>query len=290
MSGDTTVVRTRRSPLLRGVGKAALYLLLTAVAAVSLLPFLWLVRSSLMTSQQIFSVPVDLVPDPFVWDNYSGALAAQPFLQYFKNTLIIVALVVPGVLLSCSAAAFAFSRLRWRGRDAAFALVMSSVLLPGAVTLIPTFIGWQYLGALDSFAPLTVPAWFAAGAGFNIFLLRQFFLQLPADLDNAVFLDGGSPWTVFWRIVLPLNKGPLTLVAIFTVIATWNDLLGPLIYLSSPENYTMSLGLAAFKGMYTSQWGYLMAASVLVLAPIIVLFAFAQRYIIEGVALTGMKG
>jgi len=285
-----SIVRTRRSPFARTTAKVLVYLLLAAVAAVSLMPFAWLIRSSLMTSQQIFAVPVEVLPEPFVWDNYSGALEAQPFLQYFKNTLVIVALVVPGVLLSCSAAAFAFSRLRWRGRDAAFAVVMSSVLLPGAVTLIPTFIGWQYLGALDSFVPLTVPAWFAAGAGFNIFLLRQFFLQLPADLDNAVFLDGGSPWTVFWRIVLPLNKGPLTLVAIFTVIATWNDLLGPLIYLSSPENYTMSLGLAAFKGMYSSQWGFLMAASVLVLAPIIVLFAFAQRYIMEGVALTGMKG
>jgi multiple sugar transport system permease protein len=289
MSLDTVVVSST-SRVLRRIGRVGVYLLLVVGALFALLPFLWLVRSSLMTSVQIFSVPPKLLPSPVAWDNYSAAISAQPFLQYFLNTLTIVVLVVPGVLLSCSAAAFAFSRLEWRGRDVVFALVMSSVLLPYAVTLIPTFIAWQTVGALDTYFPLAMPAWFAAGAGFNIFLLRQFFRQLPPDLDNAVYLDGGNPWTVFWRVVLPLNKGPLTLIAIFTTIATWNDLLGPLIYLSSPEKFTMSLGLAAFKGLYSSQWGYLMAASVLVILPIIVLFAFAQRYIIEGVALTGMKG
>jgi multiple sugar transport system permease protein len=158
---------------------------------------------------------------------------------------------------------------------------MSGMMLPYAVTLIPTFIAWQRLGFVDTYFPLTIPAFFAAGGAFNIFMLRQFFMALPNDLDNAVYIDGGSPWTVFWRLILPLNKGPLTLVAIFTIIAVWNDLLNPLIYLSDPNKFTLILGLAAFRGLYNSQWGLLMAASVMVIAPLIVLFFFAQKAIMR---------
>lgn len=292
-SSATTSRRDNTARAARGrrvIARIVIYGLLLAGAVFCLLPFYWLVRSAFMNETQIFTMPPIWFPDPITFQNFIGAVSAQPFLQYFLNTLTILVFVLPGTLLSCSAAAFAFSRLAWRGRTVVFSLVMSSLLLPYAVTLIPTFIGWQTLGLVDTYAPLTIPAFFAAGAGFNIFLLRQFFMQIPADLDNAMYVDGGSPWTVYWRIMLPLNKGPLTLVAIFTTIATWNDLLNPLIYISSPEKFTMSLGLAAFKGVYTTQWGFLMAASVLVILPIVALFFFAQRYIIEGIALTGLKG
>lgn len=272
------------------MGRVLVYALLVAGAAFALVPFVWLIRSSLMDQVQIFSSPPVWIPDPVTWSNYSGALAAAPFGRYLLNTLNVIVLVVPGTLLSCSAAAFAFSRLQWRGRNALFALLMTGMMLPYAVTLIPTFIGWQKLGFVDTYVPLTVPAFFAAGGAFNIFMLRQFFLSVPKDLDNAVYLDGGSPWTVYWRIVLPLNKGPLTLVGVFTVIASWNDLLNPLIYLSDPDKATLSLGLAAFRGLYNSQWGLLMAASVMVITPMIVLFFFAQRQIMESIALTGVKG
>lgn len=289
MSSELSVVRSPRSQGRRRVGTVGIYALLSLVGISCTIPFIWLLRSSLMTTAQIFSSPPEWIPDPLELGNFAGALEAQPFARYFINTLIIVGLVVPGVLLSTSAAAFSFARLRWRGKKIVFGAVMASLLLPWAVTLVPTYIMWQSLGLVGTYAPLTIPAYFAAGAGFNIFLLRQFFQQIPLELDNAVYVDGGTPWTVYSRIILPLNKGPLTLVAIFTIIATWNDLLGPLIYITDPETYTMSQGLAAFRGLYVSQWGYLMAASLLVILPIVVLFAFAQRYIVEGVALTGLK-
>lgn len=287
----TSLSAPRRRPTARGrIGTMITVVLLIVVAVACLLPFVWLVRSSLMTDAQIFVFPPEWIPDPFAWSNYSGALEAAPFLRYFLNTVTIAVLVVVGSLLSCSAAAFAFSRLRWPGRNIVFALVLSSLLLPWAVTLVPSFIGWQWLGFIDTFVPLTAPAFFAAGQGFNIFLLRQFFLQLPTELDHAVYVDGGTPWTVYWKVVLPLNKGPLTLVAIFSTIFVWNDLLGPVIYLNSEDNYTLSQGLASFSSAYTSDWGYLMAATVVVILPIVALFFVAQRQIIEGVALTGLKG
>lgn len=295
MSATTAGTRTgnptaRNDRARRMAGRAAIYLMLIVGAAFSLIPFLWLLRSSLMRSAQIFTFPPQWIPHPFQWSNFSGALTAQPFARYFLNTLTIEALVVPGTLLSCSAAAFAFSRLQWRGRNTLFALLMTGMMLPYAVTLIPTFIFWQHLNMVNTYMPLTVPAFFAAGGAFNIFMLRQFFTSIPADLDNAMYIDGGTPFTVYRRVILPLNKGPLTLVAVFTIIGVWNDLLNPLIYLSDNSKFTASLGLAAFRGVYTSQWGYLMAASLVVIAPMIVLFFLAQRYIVEGIALTGVKG
>ncbi|MBK7819961.1 MAG: carbohydrate ABC transporter permease [Tessaracoccus sp.] len=283
--------RSNRSIKASGrLAQAVVLILLIGGAVFALGPFLWLIRSSLMDQVQIFTSPPKWIPDPVVWSNYPDALAAAPFGRYLLNTLNIIVMVVPGTLLSCSAAAFAFSRLQWRGRNLFFGLLMTGMMLPYAVTLIPTFIAWQKLGFVDTYVPLTIPAFFAAGGAFNIFMLRQFFLTIPNDLDNAVYIDGGSPWTVYWRVILPLNKGPLTLVAVFTIIAAWNDLLNPLIYLSDPDKATLSLGLAAFRGLYNSQWGLLMAASVMVITPLLVLFFFAQRQIMEGIALTGVKG
>ncbi|GLJ62686.1 sugar ABC transporter permease [Microbacterium barkeri] len=289
MEEDSRPTRRRGRPRRRW-STVVVYVLLIGVGLTCLLPFYWLLRSSLMSDEQIFTFPPQWIPDPITWSNYSGAFEAAPFVRYFLNTLTIAVLVVVGTLLSTSAAAFAFSRLVWPGRRIVFGLLLSSLLLPWAVTLVPSFIGWQWLGFVDTFVPLTAPAFFAAGQGFNIFLLRQFFLQIPIELDNAVYVDGGSPWTVYWRVILPLNKGPLTLVAIFSTIFVWNDLLGPVIYLNSEENYTLSQGLASFTGTYTSDWGYLMAATLIVILPVVVLFFFAQRHIIEGVALTGLKG
>ena len=282
--------RDRRAQTRSAIGRAVIYVLLLVGVGFALVPFFWLIRSSLMDQVQIFASPPKWLPNPLVWSNYPDALKAAPFARYLFNTLNIMVLVVPGTLLSCSAAAFAFSRLHWRGRNVFFALLISGMMLPYAVTLIPTFIAWQKLGFVDTYIPLTIPAFFGAGGAFYIFMLRQFFMAIPNDLDNAVYIDGGSPWTVYWRVILPLSKGPLTLVAVFTIIAVWNDLLNPLIYLSDSNKYTLSLGLASFRGLYNSQWGLLMAASVMVIAPLIVLFFFAQRQIMEGIALTGVKG
>jgi multiple sugar transport system permease protein len=275
----------------RHLGKILLYLALAAGAVPTLLPFVWLVRSALMLDDQMFVAPPQWIPAPFAWDNFSGALTAQPFGLYFVNRVIVAVVTVLGTVLTCSVAAFGFSRLRWRGRDLVFALLLSGVMLPYAVTIIPTFVMWQELGALDTFVPLTVPAWFggAGGGVFNIFLLWQFFLTIPFEFDEAAYIDGASPWRVFWTIVMPLSKPAIVVVTIFTFIGSWNDFLGPLLYLQSEEKYTLSLGLASFQSIYITQWGYLMAASAAVIAPIVALFLFLQRYFMEGVTLTGIK-
>ncbi len=268
-----------------------LYLALAAGAVPTLLPFVWLIRSALMQDTQMFIAPPQWIPDPFQWSNFTEALTAQPFGRYFVNTVVIAVINVLGTVLTCSVAAFSFSRLRWRGRNVVFAVLLSGVMLPYAVTLIPTFVMWQELGALNTIAPLTVPSWFAGAGGgvLNVFLLRQFVLTIPFELDEAAYIDGASPWRVFWLIVMPLSKPAIIVVTIFTFIGTWNDFLGPLLYLNDEEKYTLSLGLASFQSIYITQWGYLMAASAAVIAPIIALFFFLQRYFIEGVTLTGIK-
>ncbi|MCW6006402.1 carbohydrate ABC transporter permease [Micromonospora sp. CPCC 205371] len=276
---------------MRSRGRILLYLALVAGAVPTLLPFVWLVRSALMQDAQMFIAPPQWIPDPFQWSNFTDALTAQPFGRYFLNTVVIAVISVLGTVLTCSIAAFSFARLRWRGRNVVFAVLLSGVMLPYAVTLIPTFVMWQELGLLNTIAPLTVPSWFAGAGGgvLNVFLLRQFFLTIPFELDEAAYIDGASPWRVFWMVVMPLSKPAIVVVTIFTFIGTWNDFLGPLLYLNDEEKYTLSIGLASFQSIYITQWGYLMAASAAVIAPIIALFFFLQRYFIEGVTLTGIK-
>ena len=294
MSTARTLVEVGPRPLARRQrridwARGAAYVLLLVGAAVALVPFVWLVRSSLMGPHQIFSVPPEWVPRPFVWSNYREALTVVPFSRYFLNTMTIELFTVSGTVITSALAAFSFSRLRWSGRDVVFGILLTGLMLPYAATLIPTFILWQKLGAINTYLPLTVPAWFGGGA-FNVFLLRQFFLTIPRDLDEAAYLDGATPLQVLWQIVLPLSRPALIVVAVFTFIAVWNDFLAPLIYLTDDDKFTLALGLATFKGMYNAQWDLLMAASAAVVAPIIVLFFMAQRYFIEGIALTGIKG
>src|SRR5690606_29193706 len=223
------------------------------------------------------------------FDNFSGSLTQVPFLRYFANTLLIEVGVLIGTLLSCSLAAFSFARVRWRRRNLVFGLLMTGVMLPYAVTLIPTFLFWQALGLIDTYVPLILPHFFGHTV-FNIFLLRQFFLSIPYELDESAYIDGANPLQVYWLIVLPLSKPALAVVGVFTFLNVWNDYLGPLIYLNSSDKYTLAMGLASFQGTYTAQWGYLMAAATVVIAPVIVLFAFAQKYFVEGITLTGLKG
>lgn len=274
----------------KGIGKKVLvYVLLIAGAVPTLLPLIWLVRSALMDSGQIFVSPPEWIPKPFAWDNFTGALTQVPFARYFLNTMVLEAGVLIGTMLSCSLAAFSFARLRWRHKNLVFGILMSGVMLPYAVTLIPTFLFWQKLGLVNTYVPLILPHWFGTGV-FNIFLLRQFFLSIPYELDESAYIDGATPFQVYWRIILPLSKPALAVVGVFTFLGVWNDYLGPLIYLNDSDKYTLAMGLASFQGTYTAQWGYLMAAAAVVLLPIVILFAFAQKYFVEGIALTGLKG
>lgn len=268
--------------------KGLIYLVLAAGGIFSLLPLVWLIRSSLMNMGQIFELPPVWIPNPVQFSNYSEALTILPFGRYFVNTAIIVVFSVLGVIVTSSISAYSFARMKWKGRNLVFSLLLSSMMLPYAVTLIPTFIGWSKVGLTNSFIPLIAPAWFGGGA-FNIFLLRQFYLSIPRDLDEAAYVDGAGHGRIFRSIILPLTKPALIVVGLFSFLAAWNDFLGPLVYLSDETKYTLALGLQQFKGMYSAEWHLMMAAATVVLLPAIVVFFIGQRYFIEGITLTGIK-
>ena len=254
-----------------------------------LLPLLWLVRSSVMTLDQIFRFPPEWIPAPFAWQNYPEALTTVPFLLYLKNTVFILVPTVLGTVITATLAAYGFSRLRWPGRDLIFNILLTTLMLPYAITLIPTFLLWAHLGLVNTTWPLVLPRWCGGGI-FYIFLLRQFFRTIPRELDEAAILDGANPLQVLWHVIVPLSRPALITVAIFSALGAWNDFLGPLMYLNESSKYTLALGLAEFTGLYSSQWHLLMAASTVVIIPVVLLFFFAQRYFIEGIALTGTKG
>lgn len=286
-------VASRRS---RGVmripvapGRLLVWGILCAGTVVVSFPFFWLVTSSLKTPANIWLFPPQWIPSPFAWDNYSGALTSMPFHLFFRNTLIITLADEIGILLTASLSAYGFARLRFKGRDVVFIILLSTMMLPWSVTMIPRYIIFKYLGWLDTFLPLVVPNWFGGGM-FNIFLLRQFFRTIPRELSDAARIDGCGEFRIYWSIILPLAKPALTTVAIFTFMNAWNDFMGPLIYLTSPNNRTLSLGLAAFRDLYSTQWNYLMSASTVVIIPVIVVFFVAQRYFVQGIVLSGLKG
>lgn len=276
----------------RLINRILVYGLLLFGVVMVILPLFWMVSTSLKPTNQVFKMPPQWIPDPIQWSNYEQALLGYNpnFLVFIKNTLFIEALVVPGILLTSSLAAYSFSRMRWPGRDLVFMAILATMMLPGAVTLVPTFIAWSRLGAIDTFTPLILPAWFGGGA-FNIFLLRQFMLNIPRDLEDAARIDGAGYFYIYWRIVLPLVRPALTAIAIFTFIGVWNDFFGPLIYLNSNRNFTIALGLTLFRQLYGTKWNLLMAASVATMIPIIVILFIFQRRIIQGVNLTaGLNG
>lgn len=276
-------MRTSRTALTFG------YVMLILITVLFIGPFLWLIRSSLMDLSQIFTMPPEWIPRPFRWDNFGRALTVLPFGTYFMNTFIITISVIVGTVLSSSVAAFGFARIDWPGRNLVFAILMSAMMLPGAVTLIPSFLGWQALGFYDTFYPLIVPAYFGGGI-FNIFLLRQFYLTIPRDFDEAAFVDGASYFQIYRSIIFPLSRSAIIVVALFCFLASWNDFMGPLIYLKSENLYTLALGLQMFQGTYTAQWDLLMAASAAVVLPCVVVFLIGQKYFLEGITLTGLKG
>jgi multiple sugar transport system permease protein len=265
------------------------FLVCVALAVVLTTPFAWLVRSSLMDAGQIFEFPPAWIPHPFVWSNYPDALTAVPFGKYLLNTLTILIPSVVGTVASTTLAAYSFSRLTWPGRDLVFGLLLLTFMLPFVATLIPAFLLWTSLHLVNTNWPLVLPHWFGSDV-FFIFLLRQFFLTIPRELDEAAILDGANPLQVLWHVILPLSRPALATVAILSGLAAWNDFLDPLVYLNDSDKYTLALGLSEFTGLYSSQWHLLMAAATVIIMPVAVLFFFAQRYFVEGVSLTGSKG
>jgi multiple sugar transport system permease protein len=265
------------------------FLVCVALAIVLTTPFAWLVRSSLMDAGQIFEFPPAWIPHPFVWSNYPDALTAVPFGKYLLNTVTVLIPSVVGTVVSTTLAAYSFSRLTWPGRDLVFGLLLLTFMLPFVATLIPAFLLWTSLHLVNTNWPLVLPHWFGADV-FFIFLLRQFFLAIPRELDEAAILDGANPLQVLWHVILPLSRPALATVAILSGLAAWNDFLDPLVYLNDSDKYTLALGLSEFTGLYSSQWHLLMAAATVIVIPVAVLFFLAQRYFVEGVSLTGSKG
>jgi multiple sugar transport system permease protein len=261
---------------------------LILLSAIMLFPFVWLVRSSFMTEREIMTVPIKWLPAKMSFRNFSDAVKSAPFGIYFRNSGILVCVNVIGQILSSSFIAFGFARLRFRGRDIWFCLLLSTMMIPYTVLMIPQFIGWKTVGAYNTFAPLILPAFF--GHAFNVFLIRQFYLGIPKDYDEAALVDGAHYFTIYRRIIMPMSKPALCSVGVFTFMSTWNDFIGPLLYLDKPNLKTASLGLQIFIGQYTSHFNLLMAASTLATLPMILIFFLAQRYFIEGITFSGLKG
>ncbi len=261
---------------------------LIPMAFIFLLPFFWMLSTSLKPDTQLYSYPPVWIPDPFNWLNYPDATTYITFWLYLRNTVIIALGATIGALLSCSLVAYSLARIPWPGRNVLFIFTVATLMLPGTVTMIPLFLIFKNLGWVGDFRPLIVPHFF--GGALYIFLLRQFFMTIPMELSEAARMDGANEIRIYASIILPLVKPALATVAIFEVIARWRDYLGPLIYLKDQETYTLSLGIYEYRSQYGAEWGLLMAASVMMTLPILLMFFFLQKSFVQGIALTGIKG
>lgn len=270
--------------------KGLTWIVLLVGATAFMMPLYIMLAMALKTPNEIAVTSAWAWPKDLTWENFALVLNNPnvSFRLFFKNTLTITLLSTLGVLVSSSLVAYAFARLRFRGRDRLFLLLLSTMMLPAIVTMIPTFVLYKYLNWIDTFFPLWVPAWFGGGA-FNIFLLRQFFMGIPRELDEAAFLDGAPHSTIFWRIILPLAKPALATVGIFSFMYSWKNFEGPLLYLNSPEKQTLEVGLQTYRSLNNEQWNLLMAGAVLVMIPLILLFLVGQKWFVKGIVMTGGK-
>ncbi|MEE4194297.1 MAG: carbohydrate ABC transporter permease [Anaerolineae bacterium] len=271
----------------RRVTRSITYAVLVAGAIGFLIPLFWAISASLKPDYQVLAVPPKWIPDPVMWENYPAAMTYVPFGRYILNTLWVAAWATLGSLLSCTIVAYGFARLNAPGKKFLFILMLSSMMLVEPVRIIPLYIEFNALGWTNSYLPLIVPAFF--GSPFYIFLLRQFFMNIPKQLEEAALLDGANRWQILTRIILPLTRPALAAVAIFQFQGVWNDFLQPLIFLADQRKFTVSLGLNFFRAGYDTQWAQLMAASIISLIPILVLFFFAQKQFIQGISMGGIK-
>jgi multiple sugar transport system permease protein len=264
--------------------------LLILVSIAFIFPFYWMVITALKANTQVFTYPVEWWPDPVLWENFGKAInyTGFPFFLFLRNSTFYAVSVTVGTVLSCAAVGYGFARLRFPGRNLLFILTIATLMIPGIVTFIPTFILFKNLGMLGGYAPLILPAFF--GNAFFIFMLRQFFLGLPVELVDAARVDGAGEFRIFWQIMLPLVQSALLVVAVFTFLYAWHEFFAPLVYLSEKAQYPISLGLFAFRAQRTTEWNLMMAASTLATLPLIVIFFLAQRYFLEGIRMTGLKG
>lgn len=287
---STVAVRRNVGHLLRVMGRILTYFFLSLGALLMLFPFAWMVSLSLGTMQDLWALPPRYIPERPTWGNYVTILTDPTFLlsRYVRNTLVITAASMVGQLLSCTMSAYAFARLRWKGRDLVFVLMLATMMMPPQVTLIPMYIIWRKLGAIDTYAPLIVPGYL--GSAYLTFLARQYFASIPLELEDAARVDGCGFFSTYFRIMLPLAIPLMVTLGLFSFVGHWNDFFGPLIYLMTPEKYTIQLGMMAFRGQYFTDVPATMAVAVMVLLPVILIFLFGQQYFIKSVVLSGLKG
>ncbi len=295
MSGEATISQPARHTsawniyrVRKAIGRTILYLVLIGLGVVFFLPFVFQVSTSFKAERQIFVYPPIWIPNPVIWHNYTDVFDYAPFLRYLLNTLLICAAHLVGTVLTCSLAGYAFARLRAPGRNIVFMIMIGTMMVPWMVTLIPVYILFAELKWINTFRPLIIPP--LLGSSFYIFLLRQYYLTLPYELDEAALMDGCSYLGIWWRILMPLTKPVLATVSIFAFMGAWNDFTGPLIFLNDTHKYTLSLGLTVFQQSRSTSWGLLMAASTMMILPVIILFFFTQKQFVQGIALTGLKG
>jgi ABC-type glycerol-3-phosphate transport system permease component len=268
------------------------YMVLVIGAVLMFAPFAFLLSSSLKTELQVFQFPIQWIPNPVRWQNYVEAMTAKPFFLFFRNTMLIVVFNQIAVLGTSSLCGYGFARIQFPGRDLWFGIALATMMIPYYVTMVPQFILFTRLGWQDTYYPLIIPYFFGGGA-FNIFLFRQFFKTIPEDFSDAARIDGCSELGIFWRIFVPLSTPVFITVAIFTFLASWNDFIGPLLYINSPDKFTVALGIANYRSQMAgsrTRWDLMMATSVSMTAPVVLLFFILQRYFIKGVVMSGIKG
>ncbi|MCP4644519.1 MAG: carbohydrate ABC transporter permease [bacterium] len=274
--------RTARSLLVHGT--------LMTGSVLFLFPLVWMISTSLKPLDQTMRMPPEWFPDPVLWGNYLEAVRYIPFFQYAQNTIVIAVLGTVGTVLSSALVAYGFSRIEWKWREPVFILLLATMMVPFPVTMVPLYGVFRQLHWIGTFRPLWIPAWFGASA-FNVFLLRQFFLTIPRDFSDAAYIDGCSEFGIFARVIVPLARPALAVVALFHFLYCWNDFLGPLLYLIDQDTFTLALGLQFFQSQQGgTPWNLLMAASTLVVSPIILLFFLTQRTFIQGITMGGLKG
>ena len=277
-----------RARVRRRVGRVLATLVLASISALILTPLVWTASMALKPAGEVFTR--NFLPTRLEWGNFREAATSIPFFRYFVNTLWIVVPNVVGMILTCSLVAYGFSRFQFKGKRTWFLILLATMMLPGQITMIPQFLMYRQLGWVNTILPLTVPAFFAA-SGYNIFLLRSFMGGIPKDFDEAAIIDGAGPLRVYSSVIMPMSMPVLTAITVFTFMGSWNDFNGPLIYLYDSSKFTLSLGLSLFKGQYTSKWNLLMAATVMVMLPVLVMFFMAQDSIINGISISsGTKG
>ena len=270
------------------LSKVAPHILLIIFGISFLMPFLFLLSTSLKSDIEAFDPHFHLLPKVWHFDNYSKAVKTIPYFAYTKNTIIITILSVIGELISCPLVAYSISKVEWVGKKIIFVIIMATMLIPSQVTMIPVYLIWNKLHLINTYIPLILPSFF--GGAFYIIIVTQFFKTIPNSLIEAARIDGASEFTIYTRVILPLSKAPLATVGIFTFMGAWSDFLGPLLYLNDKSKWTLSLGLQQFMSAHAVEWGQLMAASAMFTVPIVIIFFFAQKYFVEGIVTTGLKG